>query len=52
MSNQNQNQNQTRTIDLVNASLKKRYARERRFRRVGFGAVLMGLLFVSFLFVS
>ncbi|MET0086970.1 MAG: phosphate ABC transporter permease PstA [Sedimenticola sp.] len=48
----NQNQNQTRTIDLVNASLKKRYARERRFRRVGFGAVLMGLLFVSFLFVS
>ncbi|MET0084799.1 MAG: phosphate ABC transporter permease PstA, partial [Sedimenticola sp.] len=29
-----------------------RYARERRFRRVGFGAVLMGLLFVSFLFVS
>ncbi|MES9869929.1 MAG: phosphate ABC transporter permease PstA [Sedimenticola sp.] len=48
----NQNQNRTRTIDLVNASLKKRYARERRFRRVGFGAVLMGLLFVSFLFVS
>ncbi|MET0102193.1 MAG: phosphate ABC transporter permease PstA [Sedimenticola sp.] len=46
------NQNQTRTIDLVNASLKKRYARERRFRQVGFGAVLMGLLFVSFLFVS
>ncbi|MET0013962.1 MAG: phosphate ABC transporter permease PstA [Sedimenticola sp.] len=46
------NQNQTRAIDLVNASLKKRYARERRFRRVGFSAVLMGLLFVSFLFVS
>ena len=44
--------NELRTIDKVNASLKRRYARERRFRRFGLGAVAMGLLFVSFLFVS
>lgn len=41
-----------RTIDLVNASLKKRYAREKRFRMMGLGAVATGLLFVSFLFIS
>lgn len=44
--------NELKTIDRVNASLKRRYARERRFRRFGLGAVIVGLLFVSFLFVS
>lgn len=41
-----------RTIDYVNASLKKRYARERRFKMFGLGAVLLGLFFVSLLFIS
>jgi len=39
-----------RAIDKVNASLKRRYARERRFRRMGLGAVILGLLFVTALF--
>ena len=42
----------TRTFELVEASLKKRYARERRFRMMGLGAILMGLAFVSVLFVN
>lgn len=37
---------------LVNASLKRRYAAERRFRRIGAGAVMLGLLFVALLFIS
>lgn len=41
-----------RTIDRVNASLAERYARERRFRTAGLAAVSLGLLFVSFLFIS
>jgi phosphate transport system permease protein len=41
-----------RTIDVVNASLKKRYAREQRFKAMGLGAILLGLLFVSLLFVD
>jgi phosphate transport system permease protein len=41
-----------RTIDLVNASLKRRYARERRFRLVGLAAVIMGLSFVGLLFAD
>ena len=41
-----------RAIDVVNASLKKRYAREARFRRVGLGAVILGLVFVSVLFLD
>jgi phosphate transport system permease protein len=40
------------TIDIVNASLAKRYARERRFRRMGIAAVTLGLLFVSMLFLD
>ncbi|MES9886065.1 MAG: phosphate ABC transporter permease PstA [Candidatus Sedimenticola sp. 6PFRAG1] len=48
----NQTKNGARAIDLVNASLKRRYAKERRFRQVGFGAVALGLIFVSFLFIS
>ncbi|MCB1802851.1 MAG: phosphate ABC transporter permease PstA [Gammaproteobacteria bacterium] len=46
------NQTQQRAIDVVNQSLKKRYAREARFRRLGLGAVLLGLLFVSILFLD
>ena len=42
----------TRAIDKVNASLKRRYARERWFRRLGLGAVVLGLLFVSILFLN
>jgi phosphate transport system permease protein len=41
-----------RTIDLVNASLKQRYARERRFRFLGATAVALGLLFVAILFTD
>ncbi|HYN77905.1 MAG TPA: DUF3333 domain-containing protein, partial [Lamprocystis sp. (in: g-proteobacteria)] len=39
-----------RTIDIVNASLKRRYAREARFRFMGAFAVFLGLLFVVVLF--
>ncbi len=39
-------------IDKVSASLKKRYAREHRFRLMGTSAVMLGLAFVFFLFVS
>jgi phosphate transport system permease protein len=41
-----------RTIDVVNASLKRRYARERRFRVVGLAAVVLGLVFVALLFAD
>jgi phosphate transport system permease protein len=41
-----------RTIDYVNASLAKRYARERRFQIYGKAAVVLGLLFVALLFAS
>lgn len=41
-----------RTIDVVNASLKRRYAQERRFRLLGATAVVLGLLFVAILFAD
>ncbi len=41
-----------RTIDVVNASLKRRYAAERRFKLIGMGAVILGLAFVAILFVD
>jgi len=41
-----------RTIDVVNASLARRYASERRFRLIGRSAVLAGLVFVVLLFAS
>ncbi len=44
--------NTSRTIDKVNASLKRRYATERRFKAMGLGAVVLGLLFVSLLFLD
>jgi phosphate transport system permease protein len=36
----------------VRAGLKRRYARERRFRRAGMLAIIMGLLFLATLFTS
>ena len=39
-------------IDIVQASLRRRYARERRFRRAGVCAVALGLFFVSVLFLD
>ena len=44
--------NRRRAIDVVNASLEKRYARERRFKTLGLGAVILGLVFVSILFID
>ena len=41
-----------RTIDIVHAGLRKRYARERRFRLMGLMAISLGLLFVSILFLD
>ena len=41
-----------RAIDVVNASLARRYASERRFRFIGRLAVLLGLVFVVLLFAS
>jgi len=38
--------------DIVEASLKRRYAAERRFRLLGASAVVLGLSFVAMLFVS
>lgn len=40
------------TVDIVKASLGKRYARERRFQRMGVLAISLGLLFVSALFID
>ncbi|NCA70030.1 MAG: phosphate ABC transporter permease PstA [Sphingobacteriia bacterium] len=41
-----------RTIEIVNASLKRRYARERRFRALGLTAVVLGVFFVVLLFAD
>ena len=41
-----------RTIDVVNQTLARRYAAERRFQAYGIVALLLGLLFVAMLFIS
>ncbi len=41
-----------RTFEIVSAGLQKRYAAERRFRRLGALAVFLGLFFVAVLFVD
>jgi len=41
-----------RAIDVVNASLARRYASERRFQLIGRFAVLLGLVFVALLFAT
>ena len=40
------------TIDIVNASLGRRYRAERRFRFIGMSAVVIGLAFVAILFAD
>ena len=42
----------TRTIDVVNRSLTRRYKAERRFRLYGISAIVLSLVFLSFLFIS
>lgn len=41
-----------KTLARVRSGLKKRYSRERRFRLMGLGAVMIGLLFLVFFFSS
>ena len=41
-----------RAMDIVHAGLRKRYARERRFKFMGLLAISLGLLFVSVLFLD
>lgn len=41
-----------KSIDIVRAGLHRRYRAERRFRLYGLTAIVLGILFVSFLFVS
>jgi len=43
---------QESTMDLVNKGLAKRYRRERRFRRLGLGAVVVSICFLGLLFGS
>jgi len=40
------------TIDIVNKNLAKRYAREKRFRLLGFGSVMIGFAALVFLLVT
>lgn len=40
------------TTEIVRAGLEKRYKREARFRRMGLAAIIMGLIFLSMLFIS
>jgi phosphate transport system permease protein len=46
------NRPRSRTIDAVNASLKRRHAAERRFRFYGRLAIVLGMVFLTLLFVS
>ncbi|MCU7842435.1 MAG: phosphate ABC transporter permease PstA [Candidatus Thiodiazotropha sp. (ex Monitilora ramsayi)] len=48
----NQQQQHERTMVRVEKGLARRYRQERNFKRLGLGAILLGLLFVSFLFIS
>jgi len=41
-----------RTMDIVQARLARRYAAEKRFKLVGLGAIVLGLIFLTLLFVS
>ena len=40
------------TTDIVRAGLEKLYNKEARFRRMGLAAIIMGLIFLSMLFIS
>jgi phosphate transport system permease protein len=46
------NKDRKRILDIVNQSLSKRYKAERRFRRIGFSAIILSLCFLSILFIS
>ena len=41
-----------RAIDIVHASLARRYRAEKRFRRLGMSAIVCSMLFLSILFIS
>ncbi|MCG7896686.1 MAG: phosphate ABC transporter permease PstA [Candidatus Thiodiazotropha taylori] len=49
MNNQQQHQ---KTMERVQQGLDRRYRKERHFRWLGLGAIILGLLFVSFLFIT
>ncbi len=48
----NQQQQHDRTMVRVQKGLDRRYRQEKRFQRIGLGAIVLGLVFVSFLFIS
>jgi phosphate transport system permease protein len=52
MANEEVQAQKARVNQQVQASLKKRYAAEARFRAIGMGAITLGLLFVSILFID
>ncbi len=52
MANEEVQAKKARVNEQVQASLKKRYAAEARFKAIGIGAITLGLLFVSVLFID
>ncbi|MEL0585545.1 MAG: phosphate ABC transporter permease PstA [Candidatus Thiodiazotropha sp. (ex. Lucinoma kazani)] len=48
----NNQQQHNKTVVRVQQGLNRRYRNEKRFRRMGLGAILLGLAFVSFLFIT
>ncbi len=50
--NSHQEQQHERPLAKVQKGLDRRYRKERNFKRLGLGAILIGLMFVSFLFAS
>ncbi|MCU7875540.1 MAG: phosphate ABC transporter permease PstA [Candidatus Thiodiazotropha sp. (ex Lucinoma borealis)] len=48
----NNQQQHNKTVVRVQQGLNRRYRNEKRFRRMGLGAILLGLVFVSFLFIT
>jgi phosphate transport system permease protein len=48
----NQQQQHDKTMARVQQGLERRYRRERHFQWLGLGAIVLGLVFVSFLFIT
>ncbi|MEW8323747.1 MAG: phosphate ABC transporter permease PstA [Candidatus Thiodiazotropha taylori] len=48
----NQQQQHQKTMERVQQGLARRYRQERHFQWLGMGAIILGLLFVSFLFIT
>ncbi|MCG7866822.1 MAG: phosphate ABC transporter permease PstA, partial [Candidatus Thiodiazotropha taylori] len=48
----NQQQQHQKTMDRVQQGLDRRYRQERHFKWLGLGAIILGLVFVSFLFIT